>query len=66
MQKSANESVQTCAQEPETTAVPRLAHSKQVYVHHDLPRRGMMTISGEYIKIGFHRPHGHIRYVPFS
>ena len=48
MQKSANES---CAQEPETTAVTRLAHSKQVYVHHDLPRRGMMTIFEEYIKL---------------
>ena len=30
MQKSNNDSVQTCAQEPETTAVPRLAHSKKV------------------------------------
>ena len=29
MQKSNNDSVQTCAQEPETTAVPRLAHSKK-------------------------------------
>ena len=30
MQKSNNDSVQTCAQEPESTAVPRLAHSKKV------------------------------------
>ena len=30
MQKSNNDSVQTCTQEPETTAVPRLAHSKKV------------------------------------
>ena len=29
MQKSNNDSVQSCAQEPETTAVPRLAHSKK-------------------------------------
>ena len=29
MQKSNNDSVQTCAQEPETTAVPRLAHKKK-------------------------------------
>ena len=30
IQKSSNYSVQTCAQEPETTAVPRLAHGKKV------------------------------------
>ena len=30
MQKSDNDSVQICAQEPETTVVPRLAHSKKV------------------------------------
>ena len=30
MQNSDNDSVQTCAQETETTAPPRLAHSKKV------------------------------------
>ena len=50
MQKS-NDSVQTSAQEPETTAVPRLAHSKKfecilIFKDDEWPGR-KMTISEE-------------------
>ena len=51
MQKSNNDSVQTCAQEPETTAVPRLAHNKKfecimIFKDDEWPYR-KMTISEE-------------------
>ena len=71
MQKSNNDSVQTCTQEPETTAVPRLAHSKKfectmIFKDDEWPGR-KMTISEEIWNIKLSSiTNGHIRYVPFS